>query len=212
MALRKLHSDKERIHAYSLRQQLSRLALFPSISLSFSNLSLSRQYLMIFTLSTWISSVTTHFHPRSVASGDLCDADPKPPHPSVASKMNRRKCFCAAVLLLILLTLRVSALEEDRAGKIGKSSVETQPGTKNKFQKSTETFKSSITKLKKSHKKIDLVFLVDSSSSVGKSNFVSEIKFVKKVLADLTVSYKTTRVGIVSFSSVGKVVSERRTV
>lgn len=87
--------------------------------------------------------------------------------------------------------------------------VNKSPSTKSKFQLASETFKTSVTKLKKSHKKVDLVFLIDSSSSVGKSNFLSEIKFVKKVLADFTVSYNHTRVGIVSFSSAGKVVSER---
>lgn len=79
--------------------------------------------------------------------------------------------------------------------------------TRNKFQQFSEIFKNSITKLKKTHKKIDLVFLVDSSSSVGKMNFLSEIKFVKKVLADFTVSFNHTRVAVVTFSSVGKVVS-----
>lgn len=117
--------------------------------------------------------------------------------------MNRY--YCAIILLLVLLALSVSAYDEDRVLKINKSSENSN--TKSKFQKSSETFKSSITKLKKGHKKIDLVFLIDSSSSVGKSNFQSEIKFVKKVLADFTVSYNNTRVGIVSFSSVGKVVS-----
>lgn len=117
--------------------------------------------------------------------------------------MNRY--YYAIILLLVLLALSVSAYDEDRVLKINKSSENSN--TKSKFQKSSETFKSSITKLKKGHKKIDLVFLIDSSSSVGKSNFQSEIKFVKKVLADFTVSYNNTRVGIVSFSSVGKVVS-----
>lgn len=120
-------------------------------------------------------------------------------------RIRLNRYYCAIILLLVLLTLSVSAHDEDRVLKINKSSENSN--TKSKFQKSSETFKNSITKLKKGHKKIDLVFLIDSSSSVGKSNFQSEIKFVKKVLADFTVSYNNTRVGIVSFSSVGKVVS-----
>lgn len=120
-------------------------------------------------------------------------------------RISLNRYYCAIILLLVLLALSVSAYDEDRVLKINKSSENSN--TKSKFQKSSETFKSSITKLKKGHKKIDLVFLIDSSSSVGKSNFQSEIKFVKKVLADFTVSYNNTRVGIVSFSSVGKVVS-----
>lgn len=80
--------------------------------------------------------------------------------------------------------------------------------TKNKFERMSDVFKSSITKLKQKDKKIDLVFLLDSSSSVGKINFKSEIQFVKKVLADLTVAYNHTRVAVVTFSSAGKVVSQ----
>ena len=39
----------------------------------------------------------------------------------------------------------------------------------------------------------DLVFLVDSSASVGATNFYNEIKFIRKLLADFTVSQNTTR-------------------
>lgn len=77
------------------------------------------------------------------------------------------------------------------------------------FNKLSAIFKQSIVKLKQKHKRIDLVFLVDSSSSVGKSNFQNEVKFVKKILADFTVSFNNTRVAVVTFSSPGKVVSSR---
>lgn len=124
--------------------------------------------------------------------------------------MARTKLKCSSILLILLLILQSlhssSAAEEERGVKPLKLSSENG-STKSKFQRSTETFKTSVTRLKKAHKKIDLVFLIDSSSSVGKSNFQSEIKFVKKVLADFTVSYNNTRVGIVTFSSAGKVVS-----
>lgn len=118
--------------------------------------------------------------------------------------MNRIKFKCSSILLLLLILQSLTcstATEEERGVKT------LNVNTKSKFQRSTETFKTSVTRLKKTHKKIDLVFLIDSSSSVGKSNFQSEIKFVKKVLADFTVSYNNTRVGIVTFSSAGKVVS-----
>lgn len=111
-------------------------------------------------------------------------------------------------LLILTFIATITALADDAASKGNKSTSEI-PNTKSKFQKSSETFKSAITKLKKGHKKIDLVFLIDSSSSVGKLNFYSEIKFVKKVLADFTVSYNNTRVGVVTFSSAGKVVSDK---
>ncbi|UYV77161.1 SVEP1 [Cordylochernes scorpioides] len=53
----------------------------------------------------------------------------------------------------------------------------------------------------------ELVFLVDSSSSVGADNFADELRFVRKLLADFTVSRNATRVGVVTFSSKGRVVT-----
>lgn len=121
-------------------------------------------------------------------------------------KFGINSSFCGFLLLFLVLSLSICVNSEERLLKAHKSTPDNQ-NTKSKFQKSSEIFKSSITKLKKGHKKIDLVFLIDSSSSVGKINFFSEIRFVKKVLADFTVSFNNTRVGIVSFSSAGKVVS-----
>lgn len=48
---------------------------------------------------------------------------------------------------------------------------------------------------------VELVFLVDSSASVGRDNFFNEIKFVKKLLADFTVAHWAARVAIITFSS-----------
>lgn len=132
--------------------------------------------------------------------------------------MSRFKCLSVILLFSFLLYPKVTAVEEDPSSAVKinhkalpfKDSASENSVTKNKFQKFSEVFKSSITKLKKTHKKIDLVFLVDSSSSVGKTNFLSEIKFVKKVLADFTVSFNHTRVAVVTFSSVGKVVSRSK--
>lgn len=55
------------------------------------------------------------------------------------------------------------------------------------------------------NQRIELVFLVDSSASVGATNFFNEIKFVKKLLADFAVSYNQTRVALITFSSKTKV-------
>ena len=55
------------------------------------------------------------------------------------------------------------------------------------------------------NQRIELVFLVDASASVGAENFFNEIKFVKKLLADFAVSYNQTRVAVVTFSSKHKV-------
>ncbi|KZS17024.1 putative Sushi [Daphnia magna] len=54
--------------------------------------------------------------------------------------------------------------------------------------------------------KVELVFLVDSSASVGAENFFNELKFVKKLLADFTVSAEAARVAVVTFSSKNRVV------
>jgi len=53
--------------------------------------------------------------------------------------------------------------------------------------------------------KVELIFLVDESSSVGASNFDNEVKFVKKLLADFTVDTYTTRVAVITFSSPNRV-------
>ncbi|KAK6179269.1 hypothetical protein SNE40_011671 [Patella caerulea] len=56
------------------------------------------------------------------------------------------------------------------------------------------------------NRKVELVFLVDSSASVGATNFFDELKFVRKLLADFTVDVNATRVSVITFSSRGKVI------
>lgn len=82
--------------------------------------------------------------------------------------------------------------------------------TRTKVNSLSKIFKKTVQRLRESTKRLDLVFLIDSSSSVGKANFMSEIKFVKKMLADFNVSYNYTRVAIVTFSSRGKIVSKKK--
>lgn len=84
---------------------------------------------------------------------------------------------------------------------LGNSTAQTKVETLSK------TFKKSVQKIKHKNKRMDIVFLIDSSSSVGKNNFHSELKFVKKFLSDFNVSFNHTRVAIVTFSSKGKIVS-----
>lgn len=66
--------------------------------------------------------------------------------------------------------------------------------------------KQTIHRIRQKYKKIDIIFLIDSSSSVGKSNFRSELRFVIKFLSDFNVSYNYTRVSILTFSSQEKIV------
>ncbi|CAG9855886.1 unnamed protein product [Phyllotreta striolata] len=63
-----------------------------------------------------------------------------------------------------------------------------------------EILKEYINSIKK-HPKLDIVFLIDSSSSVGEYNFKSELKFVKKLLSNVVVDYNHTRIAVVAFSS-----------
>ncbi|XP_057660658.1 sushi, von Willebrand factor type A, EGF and pentraxin domain-containing protein 1-like isoform X1 [Diorhabda carinulata] len=53
----------------------------------------------------------------------------------------------------------------------------------------------------KNFTKLDIIFLIDASSSVGENNFKNELKFVKKLLSDVIVDYNHTRVAVVTFSS-----------
>jgi von Willebrand factor type A domain len=69
------------------------------------------------------------------------------------------------------------------------------------------TFRKIVNKIKMKHKRLEMIFLVDSSSSVGKENFVNEISFVKRLLSDFNVSFNYTRVALITFSSRSKIVS-----
>lgn len=79
---------------------------------------------------------------------------------------------------------------------------------KDRLDKMSTTFRKIVNKIKMKHKKIEMVFLVDSSSSVGKENFANEISFVKRLLSDFNVSFNYTRVALITFSSRSKIVSE----
>lgn len=80
-----------------------------------------------------------------------------------------------------------------------------------KVQELSAVLKSTIHQIRQEYKKLDIVFLIDSSSSVGKSNFRSELRFVIKFLSDFNVSFNYTRVSIVTFSSQGKIVCTKLT-
>lgn len=48
---------------------------------------------------------------------------------------------------------------------------------------------------------VELVILVDGSDSVGQNNFLSEIKFIQKVISDVKVGPKDFRLGIVIYGT-----------
>jgi hypothetical protein len=100
-----------------------------------------------------------------------------------------------------LLSLIADDLDSDERNKIENDVVlEHLDVMSNKFRK-------IVNKIKTKHKRIEMVFLVDSSSSVGKENFLNEISFVKRLLSDFNVSFNYTRVAVITFSSRSKIVS-----
>lgn len=132
---------------------------------------------------------------------------------------------CVAVYFLnfcLLLQIRFSLLEkgdgepinnyseflnfgDKKTSKLDKTLLENSI-IKSKVEVLGEVFKKNIDALK-SCGELDLIFLVDGSSSVGEKNFKSELKFVKKLMSDITVDYNHTRVAIITFSSAENVVS-----
>lgn len=79
---------------------------------------------------------------------------------------------------------------------------------KEQLDQMSATFRKIVNKLKTKYKRIEMVFLVDSSSSVGKENFANEISFVKRLLSDFNVSFNYTRVALITFSSRSRIVSQ----
>jgi len=50
-------------------------------------------------------------------------------------------------------------------------------------------------------KQCDLIFLLDSSASIGYKNFLSFLRFLKRFIANFNISYNGTRIAVISFSS-----------
>uniref|UniRef100_A0A8C8CUC4 Sushi, von Willebrand factor type A, EGF and pentraxin domain-containing protein 1 n=1 Tax=Oncorhynchus tshawytscha TaxID=74940 RepID=A0A8C8CUC4_ONCTS len=76
-----------------------------------------------------------------------------------------------------------------------------------KVERLGQAFKKNVRTLREKSGRLDLVFLVDESSSVGANNFLSELRFVRKLLSDFPVAPEDTRVALVTFSSKTHVVT-----
>ncbi|XP_074555287.1 sushi, von Willebrand factor type A, EGF and pentraxin domain-containing protein 1 [Halichoeres trimaculatus] len=76
-----------------------------------------------------------------------------------------------------------------------------------KVERLGQAFKRNVRELREKSACLDLVFLVDESSSVGANNFLSELRFVRKMLSDFPVAPENTRVALVTFSSKTHVVT-----
>lgn len=86
------------------------------------------------------------------------------------------------------------------AGKLSESA-------ESKVERLGLAFKQNVRKLREKSLCLDLVFLVDESSSVGANNFLSELRFIRKMLSDFPVAPENTRVALVTFSSKTHVVT-----
>ncbi|XP_008426204.1 sushi, von Willebrand factor type A, EGF and pentraxin domain-containing protein 1 isoform X1 [Poecilia reticulata] len=76
-----------------------------------------------------------------------------------------------------------------------------------KVERLGQAFKQNVRELREKSACLDLVFLVDESSSVGSNNFQSELRFIRKMLSDFPVAPENTRVALVTFSSKTHVVT-----
>lgn len=81
------------------------------------------------------------------------------------------------------------------------------PPSEGKVEKLGRAFRRQVRRLREEASgRLELVFLVDESSSVGAANFGSELRFVKKLLSDFPVVASATRVALVTFASKSHVV------
>ncbi|GJQ65520.1 hypothetical protein Trydic_g7621 [Trypoxylus dichotomus] len=95
--------------------------------------------------------------------------------------------------------------EKKGISKLNKNSLENAI-IKNKVEVLGQIFKEKVDEIKAKHKKLDLIFLIDASSSIGEVNFQNELKFVKKLLSDVVVDYNHSRVAVITFSSSDKII------
>ncbi|MBZ3871175.1 Sushi, von Willebrand factor type A, EGF and pentraxin domain-containing protein 1 [Sciurus carolinensis] len=91
-------------------------------------------------------------------------------------------------------------------GRLPAPPVPGEEAAESKVERLGQAFRRRVRRLRELSERLELVFLVDESSSVGHANFLSELKFVRKLLSDFPVVSTATRVAIVTFSSKNNVV------
>uniref|UniRef100_A0A8B9JCB5 Sushi, von Willebrand factor type A, EGF and pentraxin domain-containing protein 1 n=1 Tax=Astyanax mexicanus TaxID=7994 RepID=A0A8B9JCB5_ASTMX len=84
---------------------------------------------------------------------------------------------------------------------------QAQESAESKVERLGQAFRRNVRLLRERGGRLDLIFLLDESSSVGASNFRSELHFVRKLLSDFPVAPEATRVALVTFSSKSHVVT-----
>lgn len=155
------------------------------------------------------------------ALGGLSPCTPRG-HRSVPSAMWTRLAFCCWALALVSgwtnfqpmapsLNFSFRLFPEASPGALGRLAVPPPSGEEeavgSKVERLGRTFRSRVRRLRELSDRLELVFLVDESSSVGQTNFLNELKFVRKLLSDFPVVSTATRVAIVTFSSKNNVVA-----
>ena len=132
----------------------------------------------------------------AIASGQDVEQVPAPPSQYKSSDIEYEHFFNHGNVKKI----------KDPSGAGGNGKLENEV-IKSKVEVLGEVLKRRVQALRNvPGQKVELVFLVDSSASVGAENFFNELKFVKKLLADFTVSTEAARVAVVTFSSKNRVV------
>ncbi|XP_023320541.1 sushi, von Willebrand factor type A, EGF and pentraxin domain-containing protein 1 [Eurytemora carolleeae] len=113
------------------------------------------------------------------------------------------------IFLLVVLGAQVSDQQSAHVRALQSRRNLHRENARNKVDMLGYLLKKHVSKLRSGDNyEADLVFLVDSSASVGADNFYNEIKFIRKLLADFTVSYNSTRVVIITYSSVNQVIRQ----
>nr|XP_057922474.1 sushi, von Willebrand factor type A, EGF and pentraxin domain-containing protein 1 isoform X2 [Doryrhamphus excisus] len=119
-------------------------------------------------------------------------------------------CFLVLCILDVWITAgpaQPQAQLQPRRSRQMSSSGNLSESAEKKVARLGLAFKRNVRELRDKSTCLDLVFLVDESSSVGANNFGSELRFVRKMLSDFPVAAENTRVALVTFSSKTHVVT-----
>ena len=112
-------------------------------------------------------------------------------------------CLSLATLLLIIeagTTFNWSSKMRSR------THVTLPPVSRAKLQEMAKILRNSVRRLKYDNKRpTELIFIIDSSKSVGDKNFSMMIGFVRSMLSDIEVDTNSTRVSVITYSSPSRV-------
>lgn len=124
-------------------------------------------------------------------------------HSDFSTNMNLELFYFHRLILFLLIRFQFTLSFSNSLIFDYENSIQIEEkASKNKVELLGSVLKKHIHLLRSSSEtKLDIIFLVDSSASVGKSNFGNELKFVRKLLADFVVDKNHTKVSVITFSS-----------